>query len=119
MSWTYSGNPSSSDKDAVRFLIGDTDETFPLVQDEEIQFALGTEANVYAAAAKCCEALAARFSREADRRMGSVSVQSSQKASAYKEMARDLRKKAGLGNLPYSGASDSAPVFTKGMMDYV
>ena len=32
--WTYSGNPAASDKDAVRFLVGDTNTSDQLVSDE-------------------------------------------------------------------------------------
>ena len=47
---SYSGNPSTTPKDAVRFLIGDTvsPEQF---SDEEIVFLLQTQANYYMAAA--------------------------------------------------------------------
>ena len=41
MTWNYSGDPSLSSRDAVRFLIGDTDPNDPLVTDEEIAYALG------------------------------------------------------------------------------
>lgn len=38
MSWTYSGDPSSSKLDECRFILGDTDESQPILQDEEILF---------------------------------------------------------------------------------
>lgn len=38
MSWTYSGNPSASELDKCRFIIGDTNEKYPIMQDEEIQY---------------------------------------------------------------------------------
>ena len=36
MAWTYSGDPSSSARDAIRFLVGDTDTNDQLVTNEEI-----------------------------------------------------------------------------------
>lgn len=42
MSFTYSGDPSKSDLDAARFLIGDTDEKSPIMQDEEIKYIIDT-----------------------------------------------------------------------------
>lgn len=36
--WTYSGNPASSNRDECRFLIGDTNEHAPIMQDEEIDY---------------------------------------------------------------------------------
>lgn len=41
MTWTWSGDPTSSDKDEVRALLQDTDETFPLLSDEEIGWLIG------------------------------------------------------------------------------
>jgi hypothetical protein len=38
LSWTYSGDPSDSDVDQVRFTLQDTDTGFQLLQDEEIQW---------------------------------------------------------------------------------
>lgn len=38
MSFTYSGDPATSKLDECRFLIGDTDESMPIMQDEEIQY---------------------------------------------------------------------------------
>ncbi len=41
MSWTYSGNPTASALDEVRFLITDTDQTKPYtLSNEEINYAL-------------------------------------------------------------------------------
>ena len=42
MSWTYSGNPADSPIDECRFLIGDTNEDEPIMQDEEIQYIIDT-----------------------------------------------------------------------------
>lgn len=51
MSCSYSGDPSSSDNDAVRFLLQDTDCTKNIFEDEEIAWVLTEEANIYTAAA--------------------------------------------------------------------
>lgn len=51
MSCSYSGDPSTSDTDAVRFLIQDTDCTKNIFEDEEIAWTLTEEANIYMAAA--------------------------------------------------------------------
>ena len=36
MTWTYGGDPASNARDAIRFLIGDTDTNDQLLNDEEI-----------------------------------------------------------------------------------
>jgi len=51
MSCSYSGDPSTSDNDAVRFLLQDTDCTKNIFEDEEIAWVLTQEANIYMAAA--------------------------------------------------------------------
>lgn len=48
MSWSYSGDPAGSLLDECRFLIGDTNEAMPIMQDEEIQYLIsqfGTNEN--------------------------------------------------------------------------
>ena len=96
MSWTYSADPSSSTKDAVRFLIGDTDETAPQMTDEEIYFNL-TEVGgeIYRAASNTCYNLAARYTGEASstsKSVGGLSLSKSlgDRAQRYERLAKDL-----------------------------
>lgn len=42
MSFTYNGNPGENEVASARFLIGDTDSTKPIMQDEEIQYLIDT-----------------------------------------------------------------------------
>lgn len=58
MAATYSGNPSSSDSDKVRFLLGDTDMTDPKFQDPEIAFLLTEWNDPYLAASEGAQQLA-------------------------------------------------------------
>jgi hypothetical protein len=78
MAFTYSDNPSSTGtaaqkRDAVRFLIQDTDTTNGKVTDAQIAWALGEEPNVYGAAARCCEALANKHGNISSRSVGDSS----------------------------------------------
>lgn len=67
--WSY--NPTNLDKETpegrkniVRFLIGDTDEGDPQLQDEEILFTLSSnDDKLYNAAISCVSALISKFSR--------------------------------------------------------
>src|SRR5690606_28566866 len=86
---------ATSPKDQVRFLVGDVVETEPLVQDEEILFALSQNPNVYYAAALICESIASMFSRKVDRQTGDVRASYSQRAKAYAERAKEFRAQAG------------------------
>lgn len=106
MPWTYSGDPTSSDKDTVRFEVGDTDFNDQLLQDGEIEYAISMEATLLGAVARCCEVLARRFSRQADYRLGPQAVSASQRAEAYAARAKELRAKTvALGGL-YVGGID-------------
>lgn len=92
-------------KDQVRLLIGDTDMSSVLLQDEEISFILSLMQSVYAAAANVCLSLAGKFSRLADHSQGTIRTNHSQKSKNYLELYvkySNLAKSAG-APLPYSG----------------
>lgn len=132
MSWNYNGDPSASDKDTVRFDIGDTECDDQLLQDEEIEYALTQEGSVLAASARCCEAIARKFARQADFTLGPQAIRASQRSQAYYKMAQDLRNKANIlsqGNGLYVGGIDPAdeakdvdlipPAFKRRFMDNI
>lgn len=113
MAWTYSGDPSSSARDSIRFLIGDTDTNDQLLSDEEIAW-VNSEASgsttattaVYDAAMRCCLTIASKLAREADKTIGDLSVSMSQRAKAYREQAVELKNLAtreGAVPIPYAG----------------
>lgn len=96
MTFTYSGDPSTSTRNYVRFLISDTDSTDALFSDEELNYVISEWNNdAYKAARECAEILIARFSREADstsKSVGDISVSESysSKITHYKELAESL-----------------------------
>lgn len=96
MTFTYSGDPSTSTRNYVRFLLNDTDSTDVLFSDEELSYVI-TEwgGDAYDAARECAEILIARFARLADstsKSVGDISVSESysSKVSHYKELANSL-----------------------------
>ena len=103
MAWTYSGDPENSNRDAVRFLVQDTDTNDQLVTDEEIDWLLSENSGVYAAAAEAAKAIATSFARLADTDIESVSVKYSQKQKQYLQLSTRLEIKA------TSGAGLAAP----------
>ena len=104
MAWSYSGDPSSSPRDQVRFLIGDTDETDPQLQDAEVDHLLASGAGALAAAVAACAALSAKYSRMVSKSTGRLSVQASDRAKAYRELAKDLRRqRRGAGLAIFAG----------------
>ena len=94
MAWTYSKNPSTSRKDEVRFLIGDTDPDDSQLEDAQIEFALSRYPRVELAAAHCCDAIVAKYSRNKDVSLGGGSIAASQLVDHYRQLAKDLRRKA-------------------------
>ncbi len=90
MTWTYSSS-LATDKDRVRFLIGDTDTNDQLIQDEEITWLLAEHPSVRSAAAEACEAIARKFARQVDVSVDDVRVSASQRAERYQNLAAALR----------------------------
>lgn len=132
MQWSYSGNPSDSPKDELRFHLGDTDKDDPLLSDGECSYLLSkNNSDPLLAAIKGCDLIAMKFARLADERVGQVSISYSQKAQAYLKMKDALKERAAIDNcIPYAGgisASDKesrienddrvAPIFTRHGME--
>lgn len=96
MTFTYSGDPSTSTRNYVRFLIHDTDSTDALFSDEELNYVISEwGGDAYKSARECAEILIARFSRLADsssKSVGDISVSESYsgKIAHYKELANNL-----------------------------
>ena len=105
MAWSYSGDPSNSAKDTVRFLIGDTDNRDPLLQDAEITYFLSQHNNAPVnAAIRCCETIMAKFARLCDESVGQVHLSLSQKYKSFREMRDQLQQRLATGDAtPYAG----------------
>ena len=90
MTFEYSGDPATSAKDEVRFLIGDTDENDALMQDEEIDYLVTTHGSVSLAGANALLALASRYSRQVTKAVGDLKLELSDKAAQFRVAADDL-----------------------------
>jgi hypothetical protein len=131
MAWSYGKNPAGSKLDAVRLVLADTQEAGALFQDEELNYFLAQNGNPDMAAALACEQLAMLYSRQVDRTMGKTSVSASQRAAAYAQRAKELKRKVLItsvgmlvGGRTYSGKAAAAsdpdaipPTFTVGHND--
>jgi hypothetical protein len=94
MSWSYSDNPSTSPKDAVRFLIQDTIPSQPQLSDQEITYVLGLYNNApMNAAIRCCETIMAKYARMVDQSVGQVKVSYSQRMKSYEQLLITLRNR--------------------------
>lgn len=106
MTWTYNGDPSTNDVDAVRFLVGDTETTDQLASDEEIQWFLAEWPDVYEAAASLCDAIAAKFARQVSVSADGMSFSGDQLSRNFARRAtalRDMSGKQRKAGIPYVG----------------
>lgn len=124
MTWTYTGNPASSDRDAVRFLVADTDSTDPLISDEEIAYLLDLYTEAPHAAVGAARAIAAKFSRESDqaRNIGDLSLSESlsQKSTQYHHLGDHLQGLSSgitLPPIPVANAGALGAEFKIGLLD--
>jgi hypothetical protein len=124
VTWSYSGNPSASPLDAVRFLSTDTDESHQRVSDEEIAFLLTqNNGDAYLAAADVAEQLAGVASGKAVTRkeVGDLKLEYAYAAAAtnYTSLAARLRARASrlAPPVPIAGGINRPPIFFIGMMD--
>ena len=92
VNWTYSGDPGASPKDAVRFLIGDTDTTDQLLGDEEIDYLVTTAGTTNEAAAQACEAISVG-GRLVDKEVDDLVIKARQRSEQYQKLASALRKR--------------------------
>jgi len=102
----YSGDPSSSFYDAVRFLLGDTDPTNELIKDAEIAFLqtlYGASATATRIAAYAARMLGHKYAHCATQSIGRVSVSWGELANQMMALALDLETRCGLDAMPYAG----------------
>lgn len=105
MTWTYGGDPTNSNRDAVRFLVGDTDTNDQLITDEEISYLLSSWGGVFQAASKAARAIAAKFSRQVDKSVGDLKQSLSRRSENYLRLANSLEAQAAAGaTRVYAGA---------------
>ena len=101
MSFTYSGDPSASQLDECRFLVGDTDEKNPIMQDEEINYIIaqsGSDRNLLLYS--LFNQAGTVFARAIKRSLGPQSEDPTQRLSYFQKQAAQYKKK-----LNYSGIS--------------
>lgn len=110
--WTYGGNPSASPKDAVRFYVGDTDETDPLLLDGEIEYLLGLyNGAVINASIQACEMIMAKFSRMVNEQVGGVRIDFTDKIKNMNLMKQALIQRISTTTImPYAGGISRSDV---------
>ena len=115
MTWTNTNAPGTADadgrRDAVRFLVGDTDTDDQQVTDEAIAFALAQTGNgIYGAGAIIARAIAASYARKVSISADGLSQQFAQRQKHYADLAAALEKQAregvaGAAPVPFAGGT--------------
>ena len=108
MTWSYSGDPSASDKDAVRFTIQDTDSSDQQMSDEEVNWLLTEYGSVRAAAIAAARTLAAKYARSVDKAVGDLRLSLSQKHAHYQSLVAQLEKSSAIIAIPWAGGISAA-----------
>ena len=116
MSFSYSGDPKQSDKDAARFLIGDTDEANPIMQDEEIQYILDTYgADTNTSKYQLFNRAATLFARDIKRSLGPQSEDPTSRLEFFRAQAEYYKNLVAVGGVS-TPALAYPKVFYKGML---
>lgn len=116
--WTYTGDPTASPKDEVRFLIGDTNSGSPQLQDAEIIYyitmvygglAYAPRIGNFLPAALAADSLAIKYAGMADKSVGDLHISHGQLFKNFQQMAARLRGRATNALVPiYSGGQSWA-----------
>jgi len=118
MTWSYGGDPSTSLKDSVRFIIGDTDSSLSLISDEEIAYALGRSSNnPQSAAIILVDALIAKSAFSVDYAIGPEKVDASKRFEHYTALKQLLLTSNGNAAPTIASTTDEGGIFDIGMHD--
>lgn len=120
MSFTYSGDPSNSPLDEARFLLADTNEAEPIMQDEEIQYIIDTYGNSENTLRyHLFNRAATLFARDIKRSLGPQSEDPTSRLNFYKQQAEHYKTAMATSAMATSGLSQMRAyykkVFYKGM----
>ena len=97
MSWSYSDS-LSTDRDRLRFRIGDVDTNDQLLSNETLDALLTTRPDPTLAAIDAIEGILAKFAREIDRGSLGLGGSRSQKTQFYRDLLKELRAEAARGD---------------------
>ena len=90
MAWSYSGDPSRSTREAIRFSVGDTDTNDQFVRNAGMDYLITQHATVNRTASEVARAISAKFARLMSRSIGGMQADFAAKYRQYAELADDL-----------------------------
>ena len=101
MTFTWDSTSIATTTAKIRHLIGDTTSTDYYLTDEQIAFEYSECAEIYLAAANCCDRICAAVAKKVDRSGTGFSASRSQLFQHYKDLGDRLREKANQQAGPY------------------
>lgn len=118
MPWTYDPMKlKDSLKDQIRLLIGDTIESDPLLQDEEIQFYIDQSPNdVNRAALASINVIITRICSTPDYTLGPYSESNGSRLKAFQSVKAELEAKVIGYNSPLASVPTTESIFSYDMM---
>lgn len=128
----YGSSASTDDQDAVMVLVGDTDLSDQLLDDDAYTMIIAQESYLYGRAALACDAIAGKYARHMRKRVGQLWRFAGQQYEHYRDLAQYYRLESarrGRG-APWAGGQSIIDInarrndtdkpdsyFTLGMMD--
>ena len=117
MSFSYGGDPSGSDIDRIRFIVGDTDGKEALLQDEEIEWIVAQNDKEDTQLAVAFRQCATQLAKKPDKKkLGPQEESSKDRLAYFKEMADKYEHSLSWLGTPPSPSYQADAVFEKGMM---
>lgn len=116
MSFSYSGDPTTSTMDYIRFTVGDTQELTAVLMDEEIDWIVNEYPTVNKQVAAAFRQMATSYARVPKRRLGPQQEDSTDRVAYYKERADYFEKLSGMSGIPPLPEYTGDKIFDKGMM---
>lgn len=112
LGWTYSGDPSTSARDLLRFDIGDTDENSPLLQDTELNYVIDNQSSQHRRVADCFERIGRKILQRPNFALDKWREDRHDVAKSFLEQAKELRKRGAAAGL-YAGGISKADKLTR------
>jgi hypothetical protein len=103
---TYTGDPATDPRDALRFLLGDVGPDSFILSDLELDYLIATTPTALAAAYTAADRVAAYYATRADKTVGNLRISYDRQHDRYINLAARLRLEAGVKFAP----ALSAPV---------
>lgn len=118
MSWSYDvATLADNIKDQIRLRIGDTDESDPVLQDEEIMYYMGESEELTSnILLQCVNACITRISSLPDYKLGPYSESNQARIDAWKAIKEELEANAYSQHAPISEPPTTSPIFSYDFM---